>query len=200
MFKCLVENCDAPKHKAKGYCSLHYGMVRRSGAPIARPYIKQDQTCTVDGCNSAPRARGLCDKHLQRFYTKGDPLNSGKGREYGSGKDWHINPLGYIVRYDPENPNAGPNGQVYQHRHVMAQVIGRPISKSENVHHINGDKADNDPKNLELWTMGQPSGQRIQDMTRWHIAELMRNADAALILDPSLKDDFRALAQTLKFL
>jgi len=49
----------------------------------------------------------------------------------------------------------------------MAEKLGRPLLKGENVHHINGNRADNRLENLELWVTLQPSGQRPADLLAW---------------------------------
>lgn len=38
---------------------------------------------------------------------------------------------------------------------------------NENVHHIDGDKTNNDISNLELWSKSQPPGQRVSDKVAW---------------------------------
>ena len=67
-----------------------------------------------------------------------------------------------------------------EHRVVMAEAIGRPLLKSENVHHMNGDRADNRLENLELWSRSQPPGQRIPDKVEWCVEFLTQYAPELL--------------------
>ena len=72
-----------------------------------------------------------------------------------------INHCGYIVVPNPRG------GQTCQHRRVMEEYLGRPLKKEEKVHHVNAIRTDNRIENLELWTIAQPPGARVEDKLKW---------------------------------
>jgi hypothetical protein len=65
----------------------------------------------------------------------------------------HVNDHGYWrVLLDRNDPlySMARRGYVLEHRLVMARLINRPLTPDETVHHIDGDKLNNDPSNLQL--------------------------------------------------
>lgn len=78
-----------------------------------------------------------------------------------------ITKYGYKQIVNRGHPNSTKSGTMFEHVLVMSDYLGRPLSKSENVHHKNGIKHDNRIENLELWCRSQPPGQRVEDKLEW---------------------------------
>ncbi len=83
-------------------------------------------------------------EHLRKNRPKGEDSWAWKGGEFKDNE-------GYIRVYRPEHPNAQSRGYVPKHRLVMEEHLGRKLKEEEVVHHIDGDKENNDIDNLVLF-------------------------------------------------
>ena len=76
----------------------------------------------------------------------------------------------------PNHPDAWKkDGYVLEHRWVMEQHIGRRLLKSEDVHHINGNKKDNRIENLEVFTHSEHTRLHNPIKYRWGLKEVVPN-------------------------
>lgn len=162
---CNIDGCDNPR-KSQGYCSKHLRRFLKYGDPLlyrtdVKPY-ENTLPCSVEGCTRLRRSGGVCEMHRHREHY-GKP-NGHPHRAYGEGT---INDQGYRLIRMPDHPNATINGYVHEHRLVMSTLLSRPLESYETVHHLNGNRSDNRPENLELWNGKQPSGQRAEDLLAW---------------------------------
>lgn len=70
---------------------------------------------------------------------------------------------GYILILRPGHPQANRHGYVREHRVVMEELLGRPLTRKEVVDHIDGDPSNNDPKNLRLFAS---NGEHLRATTK----------------------------------
>ena len=80
-----------------------------------------------------------------------DKMKGEKNPAWSGGR--YIEPKkGYVMIRKPDHHRARQNGYVLEHILVMEKVLNRELKKGEEIHHRNGDRTDNRPENLELFS------------------------------------------------
>lgn len=144
-----------PRSGNKGiYCSRachNVGQTRR-----------EDRTCPICGRTFQARPSVLVDRivkrgdgqytaHARRFCSK-ECEARGKWQRpqqrIHNGKPVLLTPDGYVKVWEPSRPPR--RRWVLEHRLVMERILGRSLRPEEHVHHLNRDRSDNSPENLQL--------------------------------------------------
>lgn len=172
---CPIDGCGKPKYGA-GFCQAHYERNRKYGNPLGSAPKKTGMLCSTLDCGKPVVANGVCAACYARIKKRGSVAYSKKHLARFSDV---TDDQGYVQVLAPSHPNARKSKRVPQHRLVMSEFLGRPLSKSENVHHKNGDRSDNRIENLELWVTTQPAGQRPSDLLKWAREIISTYADDA---------------------
>lgn len=172
MKRCSIDNCNR-EHYAKGMCSAHYNRAY-TGRPVNVPIGTREEkprvvsVCSIGDCGRVVKARGLCPLHYGRWKVRGDgePLD-GPRRQRERAKSRYRTREGYVTIYRPDHPNAQADGQVLEHRYVMAERLGRALLPDETVHHRNGVRDDNRVENLQLRVGMHGSGGDVEAVYAW---------------------------------
>lgn len=152
-FKC--EQCGehvrvkrAASRPAPRFCSQRCNGAARKGAgqgPTPNHVVLCEHCGTrreVYRSPSAPAPR-FCSVQCTGAAQRGDANPSWTGGR-------HIGANGYVYVLAPEHPNCDVRGYVLGHRLVMESDLGRLLSGTEVVHHIDRDKTNNSIGNLLL--------------------------------------------------
>jgi len=122
---------------------------------------------------------------LRRRYRNGELINPWKGkhqtpemlakfRKTMLAKNKGIRHTGgYILIYKPNHPFKRNRYYVLEHRYVVEQAIGRYLKPEEVVHHLDGNKTNNDISNLLLLP-------NAKTHSKFHIEHLFKNTKPTL--------------------
>lgn len=114
------------------------------------PDFPMESVCSVEGCcnNTRKGGKGLCSKHWQRLRRYGDV-------NYVTPRDQWLRRCreGQLaIAPEPKPTTYRKLFQRHEHRVVAEQMLGRSLRPGEIVHHIDGNKHNNDPSNLQVMT------------------------------------------------
>ena len=105
--------------------------------------------CSITDCTKVAKGRGWCGMHWMRWRKHGDPTF--RLREYGSNR--RVTTAGYVEVYCPGHPMAMSHGYALEHRKVMHD-LGHDVTGMQ-VHHVDGDRENNNPNNLAMMANGE---------------------------------------------
>jgi hypothetical protein len=102
--------------------------------------------------NAVGISQCVVSKVLRQFNLKANnPKFIRKGSESNFWRGGRVITSGYIGVMSNEYPEmATKSGYILEHRLNMARYLGRSLERWESVHHIDGDKLNNDISNLQL--------------------------------------------------
>ena len=92
---------------------------------------------------------------------------------YTSYKGGHtIKMQGYLFELCPDHPKANTWGYVQQHKLVAEDILGRSLKPGEVVHHIDEDRANNSPSNLQVMTKADHRRHHARQLAAQQMAKL----------------------------
>lgn len=135
----------------------------KTGNPIGRPGRKIDiQSANQrhqqgESISHIAKTMGVTRSRLvEKFDNLSIPIRKGSWGE--NHQRWkggrYVNPHGYVIltlaRDDEYVGMANMIRQLSEHRYLMAKFLGRALESHETVHHIDGNRSNNDLDNLQL--------------------------------------------------
>ena len=115
---------------------------------IARNCWTMPSICKIEGCDKPVDSHEMCGMHAQRVRRYGDPHYVTPEQQRRAN-----NRAAQLARFDcvKQDTYRKRHGR-HEHRLIAEQMLGRPLRLGEIVHHIDGNKQNNDPSNLQVMT------------------------------------------------
>lgn len=143
------------RRKWTGYCkSCAYSLA------------SQDRRKWVGSCMHCGRQAGLVidkDSKYHGWCMACINIDSHQRNDYE-----RIDAAGYVVVGGPQTrgKHTSKNGEQRKHRWLMENHLGRKLKENEHVHHIDGNKLNNDLSNLEVLTPREHALRHKEESTR----------------------------------
>jgi len=140
---------DFPDHDRRAWRGSRLDPIREKIVEMARSGLNCSQIAEEIGETDPEIVRDYLSK-LGVARQRVGPPEGERNSSWNGGKT--IDKDGYLLVQAPKgHPGANSNGYIRYHRLLMEQTLGRYLLPEEVVHHIDGNKKNNDPDNLELF-------------------------------------------------
>lgn len=101
---------------------------------------------------------------------------------------------GYVWEFAPGHPLQNQWGWVAQHRLVAETMLGRPLRQSkdkhiaEAVHHLDGDRVNNSPRNLQVLTRTEHHRKHARERADAQLARLTAEIVARALVGRTIRE------------